>query len=270
MSVVPSTVGAESFLEYQGPSTVRQASVEYTEPGPNVVAQIIKSGAPKPHATVSNNMVARVDSYSPPPGVNLAHYMALDVDKAHESPTTVVDAIQRYFNVRPRREPLADPLDIASTDSYPSLIMEERSNYRNMKPYRYSINGTQRDTDISSFYADSGHMKVRIVGTGITTIKTPATQAEEPIKYGAVDLDSFYYPPAYAAQMAMNKISYLMDPSRKMQTISVGPAMGLGAGVNGTMAAVANSLAPLRDTTASSSYSTAPRLDASVVSLSMV
>ncbi|MDR2405618.1 MAG: hypothetical protein LBE27_04530 [Deltaproteobacteria bacterium] len=245
MSAVQSTSSSESFLDFQAPATVRQASVTYTDGAPNIVAQIIKSGAPKPHATVSNTMVARVDSYTPPPGINLAHYLALDVDKADDyNPTTVVDAIQRYFNVRPRREPIADPQDIASTDSYPTLVIDEASNYANLKPYHYSINGIERKADLSSFYADSGHMQVRIKGTGVTSIKSPATDAKPGLEVGPIKTGMAYYPPEYAAQMASSRLTNMMDTSDKMPTYEVGP--DLNRGVNDTLPEVAATLAPLR------------------------
>ena len=234
----------ESFLDFQAPATTRMAAVEYTDPAPNIVAQIIKSGAPKPHATVSNSMVAAVDRYAPPPGVNLSHYLALDVDKAKDNPTTVVDAIQRYFNVRRRREPLADPQDVASTDSYPTLVIDEASNYSDIKPYIYSVNGNERRADVPTFYTDSGNMQVRITGRGVTSITTPPTQAGEPLEVGPIKTGSPYYPPPFAAQMAANRLAWMMDPSNKMPVTKVGP--DLERGLNDTLSAVAYTLGPMR------------------------
>ncbi|MDR2198521.1 MAG: hypothetical protein LBR53_03510 [Deltaproteobacteria bacterium] len=234
----------DNFSNYQAPSAVRAASVEYTDPSPNIVSQIMKSGAPKPHATISNNMVAAVDKYTPPPGINLPHYLALDVDKAKEGPTTVVDAIQRYFNVRPRREPLADPQDIASTDSYPTLIMDEISNNADLKPYHFSVNGIERKTDVNTFFTEAGHMRVRVVGPGVASIKTPATESEEPLEVGPIERASPYYPPAYASEIAANRLAYLFDPSRKMPVMHFGP--NLNRGLNDTLSSVAYTLGPMR------------------------
>jgi hypothetical protein len=283
MIPVQSSSSIDSFLDYQAPATVRQASVDYTAASPNIVAQIIKSGAPKPHATVSNTMVAAVDYYSPPPGVNLAHYLALDVDKANDSHTTVVDAIQRYFNIRPRREPLADPQDIASTDSYPTMIIDEASNYADLKPYHFSVNGNERKTDVPSFYTDAGHMQVRIVGTGVTSIKTPETTADPGLEVGPIKRGMPYYPPEYAAQIVANRLAYMFDPSKKMDVIKVGPDMNRG--INETLSSVAYTLGPMRaalgtgsnrysesgaNASSSLGYGTTPLLNESAINVNSV
>jgi hypothetical protein len=233
-------------MMYQASNNVRQAAVALTEGGPNTVAQIIKSGAPKPHATVSNTMVAAVDKFTPPPGRNMRHYLALDVDKAGQSSTTVVDAIQRYFNVRPRREPLADPKDIATTDAYPTLIMDQAKNLSNEAfPYKYSINGIVQNQNVPDFYANAGTLKVRIVGPGISSVQTPATVGEPSIKVGPLANKGEYYPTAFAAQMAMDYINDMFDPSQYMQTMTVGPDTMRSP--NETLSSVAATLSPLRN-----------------------
>jgi hypothetical protein len=239
----------DSNVNYEASNYVRQAAVALTEGGPNTVAQIIKSGAPKPHATISDTMVAAVDKYTPPPGRNMRHYLALDVDKAGRNPTTVVDALQRYFNVRPRREPIADPQDIASTDSYPTLIMDEAQNRAEQQfPYRFSINGVVQNQIQPSFYARGGALKVRVLGPGVTSVQTPPTVGEPSIEVGPLATKGRYYPPAFAAQMTMDYIRQLNDPSQRMDVIYTGA--NPNRGVNDTLSSVAQTLAPLRNSLA--------------------
>jgi hypothetical protein len=236
----------DTYLNYQASNNVRESAVALTEGGPNIVAQIIKSGAPKPHATISNTMVAAVDKFTPPPGINMRHYLALDVDHAGRNPTTVVDALQRYFNVRPRREPIADPKDMASTDSFPTLVMDEaKAAARQYYPYRFSVNGIVQSQNQPDFYAGGGNLKIRILGPGVTSIQTPSIPAEPGIEVGPLANRGKYYPPAFAAQMAMDYIKVLNDPTQKMQTYAAAPDPNRS--VNDTLSSVADTLSPLRN-----------------------
>ncbi|MDR1080483.1 MAG: hypothetical protein LBQ79_05885 [Deltaproteobacteria bacterium] len=243
MNLIPSRLH-DTLESYQAAVTAREASVAVVDGAPNVVAQIIKSGAPKPHATVSNSMVAQVDEYTPPPGRNMRHYLALDVDKAGRSSTTVVDALQRFFNVRPRREPIADPKDIASTDSFPTLIMDEAQAYASEFPYQFSVNGVPQRQHSPNFFARGGALKIRIVGPGLSTVHTPETAGEPGMKVGPFAEGTNYYPPAYAAQLTMKDIQDRLDPANRMETFTVGPINVEDP--NSTLARVANSLQPLR------------------------
>ncbi|MDR2612018.1 MAG: hypothetical protein LBG06_04000 [Deltaproteobacteria bacterium] len=243
MNLIPSQT-YDTLEAYQAAVTARQASVAVVDGAPNVVAQIIKAGAPKPHATVSNSMVAAVDEYTPPPGRNLRHYLALDVDKAGRNPTTVVDALQRYFNVRPRREPMADPKDIASTDSFPTLAMDEAAAYARNFPYQFSVNGVPQKQYSPNFYARGGALKIRILGPGVTTVHTPETSGEPGLKVGPFAEKGNYYPPAYAAQLTMDDILERLDPAIRIDTFTVGPVNVDDP--NTTLARVAASLQPVR------------------------
>ncbi|MDR1039804.1 MAG: hypothetical protein LBR80_06460 [Deltaproteobacteria bacterium] len=243
MNLIPSKLH-DTMEAYQAAVTVREASVAVVDGAPNVVAQIIKAGAPKPHATVSNAMVAAVDEYTPPPGRNMRHYLALDVDQAGRSVTTVVDALQRYFNVTPRREPIADPKDIASTDSYPTLVMDEAAAYARNFPYQFSVNGVPQKQHTPHFYARGGALKIRILGPGVTTVNTPETAGEPGMKVGPFADTTNYYPPAYAAQESMDDILRRLDPANEFQTIQAGPVRVDDP--NSTLSRVANALQPLR------------------------
>jgi hypothetical protein len=243
MNLIPSR-GYDTQEAYQAAVNVRAAAVTEVDAAPNTVAQIIKAGSPKPHATVSNAMVATVDEYTPPPGRNMRHYLSLDVDKAGRSSTTVVDALQRYFNVRPRREPIADPKDIASTDSFPTLVMDEAEAYARNFPYQFSVNGVPQKQYTPHLYARGGALKIRILGPGVTTVNTPPTSGEPGIKVGPFAESGNYYPAPYAAQLSMDDILDRLDPANDMETFTVGPVNINDP--NSTLARVANSLQPLR------------------------
>jgi hypothetical protein len=232
-----------AFQNFQASSTVRQTTVAEVEPTPNLVAQIIKSGAPKPHATVSNSMVAAVDSYTPPPGRNMAHYLTMDVAKAGNSVTSVVDALQRYLNVRPRREPMADPKDVASNDTFPTMIMDEVKAWSDNLPYQFSVNGVVQSQSQPNFYAQGGYLNVRIVGPGVSTVVTPATEGEPNVLFGPLATKGMYYPPAFAAQLAMSRISDMYNPANKMDVFTVGPENQRD--VNTTLSEVAETLSAI-------------------------
>jgi hypothetical protein len=113
-----------------------------------------------------------------------------------------------------------------------------------MRPYHFSVNGTPRKADSPSFYADSGSLRIRIVGTGVSSIKTPATEADEPFQVGPIKSGAPYYPPQFAAQMAMDRLSEMFDPSKKAPVMKSGP--DLNRGLNDTLSSVAYSLGPMR------------------------
>lgn len=263
MSTV-STQLQDSNVNYEAANNVRQAAVALTMGGPNTVAQVIKSGTPKPHATISDSTVAAVDRYTPPPGHNMRHYLALDVDRAGKTSTSIVDAIQRYFNIRPRREPIADPKSIASTDSFPTLIIQEAKNVaEDFFPYRFSVNGMVQNQTQPVFHAKAGSLQIRVLSPGVTSVQTPETLPEPPIEVGPLAEKGSYYPPAFAAQMAMDDIRAAYDPSKKMNVIYTGP--NLTRSVNETLSSVAETLAPVRAKLAElnpnlGSYSSSPRL----------
>jgi hypothetical protein len=206
-------------------------------------------------------MVAAVDKFTPPPGRNMRHYLALDVDKAGQNPTTVVDALQRYFNVRPRREPIADPKDIASTDSFPTLVMDEAQQAADKNfSYKFSVNGIVQNQMQPNFYARGGNLKIRVIGPGVASVQTPSTQGEEPINVGPIANKGSYYPSPFAAQMAMDSIRAMNDPSNDFQTFAAAP--NPNRSVNATLSSVADTLSPLRNSLASIAQSSVPAMDA--------
>ncbi|MDR1050611.1 MAG: hypothetical protein LBP95_05930 [Deltaproteobacteria bacterium] len=232
----------DAFSPLQVAGTIRGAFVAVVDPSPNVVDQIIKSGSPKPHATVSNPMVAAVDSYTPPPGRNLTHYLTMDVDKAGQENTTVADALQRYLNVSPTRKPGGDPKDIASNDSFPTLILQEDSAWDEAMPYEFSVNGVQEHQSQPTFYVQGGHLRVRLIGRGVATVSTPATEPQPYLQAGPQAAGA-YYPSAVAAQMAMRRMTDMLDPAGEFQTQPAGP--DVNRDVNETLTEVAETLSPM-------------------------
>ncbi|MDR1677146.1 MAG: hypothetical protein LBS44_02000 [Deltaproteobacteria bacterium] len=214
----------QAYFPLQVAATIRSTSVGVNNPSPNVVDQIITSGSPKPQATVSNPMVTTVDSFSPLPGRNMAHYLALDVDKAGKENTTVSDALQRYLDISPTRKPGGDPKDVDSHDSYPTLIMDEDKAWEEILPYKFSVNGVVQRQAQPVFYAMAGSLKLRLVGRGVSTVTTPATEPSPTIPSGPIPALS-YYPPEVAAQLTMRRITDLMSDSNSGPDIKVGPEL---------------------------------------------
>ncbi|MDR1872765.1 MAG: hypothetical protein LBS60_12740 [Deltaproteobacteria bacterium] len=240
--MIVNNVPSDSTKNFQAAATVRESFVERVDGAPNVVAQILRSGAPKPHATVSNAMVAAVDQYTPPPGRNMAHYLILDVDKAGNGSTSIADALQRYLDVKPRREAEADPRDMAATDAYPTLVMDEDTAWANSLPYQFSLNGITQKQIQPVFFAASGYLRGRIQGPGISTITTPATEPE-PVISGPSAVRSLYYPPEAAAQLSMNRIFDMYYPNG---VPSFPPAGDGDSGSNGSIKDVSETMADTR------------------------
>ncbi|MDR2422087.1 MAG: hypothetical protein LBE01_01770 [Deltaproteobacteria bacterium] len=241
--MIVNNVPKESSGSLQAASTIRQAFVEEVAGAPNVASQILRSGAPKPHATVSNSMVAAVDQYTPPPGRNMAHYLSLDVDKAGNGSTSIADALQRYMDVKPRREAEADPRDMAATDAYPTLVMDEDQAWAESLPYQFSLNGVTQKQIQPVFYTASGSLRARILGEGVSTIATPATEPDPSIPVGPSANRTMYYPPEAAAQLAMSRIFDMYYPDG---VPAMAPEADGDAGANGSYKDVAETLADTR------------------------
>ncbi|MDR1657725.1 MAG: hypothetical protein LBT47_09255 [Deltaproteobacteria bacterium] len=214
----------DSFRPLQVAATIRQTTVAAIEPTPNVVSAIVKVGHSKPHATISNTMVARVDSYTSPPGRNMAHYLTMDVDKAGSENTTIADALQRYLNVSPTRKLGGDAKALESLDSYPTLVMDEDQAWAEPLSYQFSVNGVVQRQSQPTFYARGGSLRLRVIGRGVTTVATPATTGTEPLPVGPMPAGA-YYPTATAAQLAMRRLSDMFDSNGGFKPISVGPEL---------------------------------------------
>lgn len=94
----------------------------HTVNGANRVPHLIAaSRASRPEAGISNELVADVSDYSPLPGHQMGRHMRLDLqNNPGRQVDQVVDAIQRYLNIEPSREPTADPKAEAPLSAIPS------------------------------------------------------------------------------------------------------------------------------------------------------
>jgi hypothetical protein len=167
-------------------------------------------------------MVVKVDDYTPPPGRNMAHYLAMDVDRAGGDDVAVTDALQRYLDVRPSRGPRVDPKDVGSHADHPSLILEEDQAWADAAPYRFSVNGMVQRQSQPTFYTRAGSLKIRLVGRGVSTVSTPATEPAPSMPAGPFPAGA-YYPPEVAAQLTMRRITDMLSSRGSGQVLTVGP-----------------------------------------------
>jgi hypothetical protein len=152
----------------------------------------------------------------------------MDVDKAGSENTTVADALQRYLNVSPTRKPGGDPRDIDSHDSYPSLIMGEDEAWRDIMPYRFSVNGMVQKQSQPTFFTRAGSLKIRVVGKGVSTVSTPATEPAPSLQAGPMPPGA-YYPTAVAAQLTMRRLTDMFAGGETRPPIKVGPDLEAAA-----------------------------------------
>jgi hypothetical protein len=174
----------------------------------------------------------------------MAHYLTMDVDKAGNGPASIADALQRYLDVNPRREVEADPRDMAATDAYPTLVIDEDQAWAESMPYRFSLNGVQSQQTQPVFFTLGGSVRARVEGVGVTTLSTPATEPDDSIPVGPSATRSMYYPPEAAAQLAMTRIFDMYYPGG---VPAIAPEADGDTGANGSIKDVAEILADTRN-----------------------
>jgi hypothetical protein len=170
------------------------------------------------------------------------------VDKAGNGSTTIADALQRYLDVSPRREAEADPRDMAATDAYPTLVMDEDQAWAEVLPYQFSVNGITQQQSQPVFFAMGGTVRARVLDKGVSTITTPATEGEPGLLVGPLATKGMYYPPEAAAQMAMGRIFDMYYPNG---VPAVAPKSDGDIGANGSLKDVAETLSDMRFTSQS-------------------
>ncbi len=98
---------------FSGVKTAAIDRLQFTVQNHNGIPNSIAMGrAVKPRASVSNEMAAKALDFEPRPGRQPRQGMHLQVHNApgpRERVDTVADAIQRYLNIKPRREATSDP-----------------------------------------------------------------------------------------------------------------------------------------------------------------
>ncbi len=233
-----------------------QFSVQNHNGIPNNIAMGL---AAKPSAAANNEMAARVTGFDPKPGRHPRLGMHLQVQKAPGSQVdTVIDAIQRYLNISPRREPTSDPKDEASIARHPQQIIEAASRWDDALPYQFAMNGAKSYQLRPEIRRWGGSLSATLVEPGLTGVAAPATREAQPgprdvpggnqpdLVFAAQaamrDMLEFeaepaepavavgqpnitgdpYFDPAFAAQNAMLKLREMLDRPRREEFVTVG------------------------------------------------
>ncbi len=189
---------------------------------PNSSPNIITQGRmTKPRATISNDLVAAIAAYSPAPGRNPARAMRLDIQNTPGSKVDkVTDAIQRYLNIRPRREPTADPLDEASIARHPQQIVQSSGRWNDARYYKLAKNGLETYQFQPGHRTWAGQLELKLENAGQANIAASASRS--PLTIPSTLGQYVTHDPAYAAQSAMGEIKELLNrPSRP--AVTVGP-----------------------------------------------
>ncbi len=165
---------------------------------PNYIAQ---SRAVSPRARIDNTRPAEITDYAPAPGRQLERHMRLDVQNTPGPPVdAVIDAIQRYLDIRPRREPTADPLDEDSIARHPQQIAQSAGRWAAERYYQFSANGAETYQFRPGYHTWSGRLDLQLENPGLADISTPAARSPRP---GRTPVGrQITYDPAYAAQEA--------------------------------------------------------------------
>ncbi|MDR1922300.1 MAG: hypothetical protein LBS31_11250 [Candidatus Adiutrix sp.] len=208
-------------------SQVREAvddRLKHTVVNPNSLQNTIASGrASAPVATVANEPVAEVLDFTPLPGRQPGRRMRLDVFEAPASRVdTVIDAIQRYLNIEPRREPTADPKNEASIARHPQQIIQAAQYWDDALPYQYAQNGVRTQHLQPEFRAWGASLTAQAEEAGTTGISAPPTRSPLP---GRLPLGRYMpYDPARAAQEAMADLTGRLEPA-EVDFVQAGPPL---------------------------------------------
>lgn len=167
----------------------------------------------EPQIKTSNGLAATVSDFSPKPGRHLRRTMHVVVrNTPADRVDQVVDAMQRYMDIRPRREPTADPLDEASIARFPQQILESGQRWDQARLYQFSTNGVLQTQYSPKYRAWGGDLELNLNGIGVTNVTSTESKAPEPILVGAPNMvDDPYFDPAFAAQNAMRRLRELLD-----------------------------------------------------------
>lgn len=174
---------------------------------PNSPANFIAaSRATSPAATISNTLTAEISNYSPPHGRSLGRNLHLEVQN---TPTPevdkIADAIQRYLNIKPRREATSDPLDEASILRHPQQIIQSSQRWNEAQYFQFSANGLSKSQTQAQHRTWGGRLELTIENQGITGISAPPSRS--PVTGSDRVRQITAYNPAFAAQEAMRNLS---------------------------------------------------------------
>ncbi len=203
-------------------SSIRQSALSRLDAGAlsgSSVKSIVAAGAPAPKVNVSNPTAVSINSFDPLPGRRLGLHMSLRVNNAPGPRVdNIADALQRFFNVGPRHEPTADPKNEATNKRFPMQILQARQHWDDIFPYQFSINGVNRYQKNSSFRMVGGSIQGSVAGEGSSSVNVPPTPGNQFFPVGPLRNKPYViYPPAFAAQMAMQKMQGInAEPATKM------------------------------------------------------
>jgi len=187
---------------------------------PNTIAQ---GPATRPQAYVQNPLVAQILSFQPGPGARPARRKVLEVQNdPGPQDDRVINALQRYFHVQPRRQPSADPRDEASVVRHPQGLLSSGARWAQDMFYQFTDNGVAVYQMQPEYRVWGGRLDLEITGAGRTTVSAPATRSSQP---GAPAVPLYgYYDSANAAQAAQARLTELLSPSSPgFSTSWVGP-----------------------------------------------
>ncbi|MDR2934890.1 MAG: hypothetical protein LBV70_03280 [Candidatus Adiutrix sp.] len=174
-----------------------------------------------PGVHVQNPLVAEVRSFRSGPGARPPRLNVLNVrNDPGPQYDAVIRALQRYFNVRPRRQPTADPRDEASVARHPQGLLQAGARWSQDMFYQFTDNGAATYQLRPDYRIWGGTLDMALNGSGWTTVSAPAAAAP-----GMAADDSGHYDPANAAQEALARINEILaahDGSRR-EAVRVGP-----------------------------------------------
>ena len=206
-------------------SQVRTATddrLNRTVSGFNRLPNVIASGrAAVPQAVISNDMVAAIEAYSPKPGRQMARSMNLDVQNTPPPQVdSVIDAIQRYLDIKPRREPTADPKAEASVARHPQQIIESGQRWDDASRYQFASNGVEMHQFRPEYHAWAGSLDLTVENEGSADIYAPPTRSPMSGASGTTSTlgENVVYDPVNAAQATMGQMLEVRAPSREYLT----------------------------------------------------
>ncbi len=145
---------------------------------PNVLVQ---GRLAQPYATSDNPLAVTVENYEAPPGHHLGQSNHLEFqNEPLPRVDQVADALQRFFDISPRREPTADPLDEASVARHPQQILESNSRWEDAAWYQYSDNGVKLYQFTPEVQSHGGRLELKLETPGPADIAAPPTSEAQP------------------------------------------------------------------------------------------
>ena len=180
----------------------------------------------KSQVALTNHSVASITNFSPRPGKQSRRTLDFEVRNTPSSRVDQIsDAIQRYLDIRPRREPTADPLDEASVARHPQQILQASDRWNQAMKYQFSSNGNSQSQFLPKHHDFGGQLELNIENPGITGVSSSAVQEPnlQPRLAGVPNIvDNPGFNPESAGKTAIGNIQEALN-APKMQ---MGPLPG--------------------------------------------